>query len=160
MSETRQICRKKSVIRDATIFFLTFHFRSIADARLGNISQDVKVSTSTWSESAYDELLELLSKRGHERQRDVIIGAARAGGYIERAEIGKILGWGDAKKHLTRFRMPADRAKAELVERGQVSQDAGDPLWAVYDGPGEAIGYAVPDVFAEIQLELDGDGGE
>lgn len=127
---------------------------------LSNISQDVKVSMSTWSESAYDELLELLGKRGHQRQRDVIIGAARAGGYIERAEIGKILGWGDAKKQLTRFRMPADRAKAELVERGLVSQDAGDPLWAVYDGPGEAIGYAVPDVFAEIQLELDGDKSE
>ncbi|MGJ0383881.1 PIN-like domain-containing protein [Paenarthrobacter nicotinovorans] len=127
---------------------------------LSTISQDVKVSLSTWSESAYAELLELLKKNGYQRQRDVIIGAARAGGYIERAEIGKILGWGDAKRHLTRFRMPADRAKAELVQRNHVSQDASDPLWAVYDGPGEAIGYAVPDVFAEIQLTLDGDGGE
>lgn len=125
---------------------------------LSNISQDVKVSSSSWSESAYAELLVILNERGHVRQRDVIVGAARAGGYLERAEIGRILGWGDTNKYLTRFRMPADRAKAELVDRAQVGQDASDPLWAVYDGPGEAIGYAVPDVFTEIQLELDGDG--
>lgn len=129
---------------------------------LSNISQDVNVvaSTSTWSDSAYIELLDLLSKRGNKRQRDVIVGAAKAGGYIDRSEIGKILGWGDENRYLTRFRMPVDRAKDDLVESGQVSPEAGDPLWAVYDGPGEAIGYAVPDVFAEIQLELDGIGGD
>ncbi|WP_146035587.1 PIN-like domain-containing protein [Microbacterium testaceum] len=125
---------------------------------LSNISQDVKVSNSSWSDTAYAELLVILNERGHERQRDVIVGAARAGGYLARAEIGRILGWGDANKYLTRFRMPADRAKAELVDRAQISQDAPDPLWAVYDGPGEAIGYAVPDIFTEFQLELDGDG--
>lgn len=125
---------------------------------LSNISQDVKVSSSSWSEAAYADLLEILNDRGYVGQRDVIVGAARADGYLERHEIGKILDWGDENRYLTRFRVPADRAKSELVDRAVVEHDAPDPLWAVYDGPGEAIGYAVPDVFTEFQLELDGGG--
>lgn len=137
------------------------HAVSDAGARelLSKMSQDVNSLPSSWSENAYSELLETLSQRGHERQREVIIGAAREGGYIDRAGIGRILGWGDTNKYLTRFRMPADRVKSELLDRAQLSQDAQDPLWAVYDGPGEAIGYAVPDAFTEFQLEIDGDGG-
>ncbi|MDO5697508.1 MAG: hypothetical protein Q4G51_05995 [Dermatophilus congolensis] len=127
---------------------------------LSDISQDTTTPAEEWDEVAYTELIDLLSKRGHAGQRDVIIEAARAGGYIERKEIGKILGWGDENKHLTRFRVQADRAKTDLIERGSLSGDAGDPLWAVYDGPGEAIGYAVPNVFPEIQLKLDGDSRE
>lgn len=131
---------------------------AVADAEtreiLSNISQDVKDSSSTWTEVAYTGLLDLLDEWGYGRQRAVIARAAQAGGYIERAEIGKILGWGEDNRYLTRFRVPADRAKSELVERRQVSESAGDPLWAVYDGPGEAIGYAVPDIFSEFQLEL------
>lgn len=122
---------------------------------LSKISQDVNVGAATWNDSAYTELLDLLIKRGCERQRDVIVGAAREGGYIARAEIGKLLGWGSGNRYLTRFRMPADRAKADLIDLGVVGADAADPLWAVYEGPGEAVGYAVPNVFAEIQLELD-----
>jgi hypothetical protein len=122
---------------------------------LSNISQDASSSASSWSEIAYAELLEFLSENGFSRQRDVIIGAAMGGGYIDRAQIGEILNWGDTNRYLTRFRMPADRAKNELVARGQVSHDASDPLWAVYDRPGEALGYAVPNEFSDFQLRRD-----
>lgn len=122
---------------------------------LSNISQVAEVTQATWTEEAYLELLDLLLSGGHSRQHAVIVGAARAGGYLDRQEIGEILGWGTEKRYLTRFRMPADRVKDELVSRNLLGDEAESPLWAVYDRPGEAKGYAVPDVFASIQQDLD-----
>jgi hypothetical protein len=53
--------------------------------------------------------------------------------------------------------MRAYLAKADLVESGQVSQDAVDPLWAVYEGQVRRSATQCL-VFAEIQLE--GVGGD
>lgn len=127
---------------------------------LFNISQDAGSTTVSWTSKAYVELLDILMRRNQLGQRNVIIAAAKAGGYLPRAAIAEILGWGDENRYLTRFRMPADRAKADLVENGELGLEASDPLWAVYDGPGEAKGYAVPGAFEEFQLEMDGGGNE
>ena len=125
---------------------------------LVEISEDAqrsRESTLDWSADSYASLLDLLTAWGNSGQRDVIIAAARQGGSISRAEIGEVLKWDGENRYLTRFRMPADRAKRQLVREQALGEDAPDPLWALYDGPGEAVAYAVPDEFAELQSQLD-----
>lgn len=122
---------------------------------LTNISESTHDEASDWDKAAYSELLAILDRQNYARQYQVIVAAAKAGGYIDRAEIGKVLGWGETNRYLTRFRMPVDRAKQELVNMDLIGVDASDPLWAVYEGPGEAVGYAVPSIFAEFQLDHD-----
>lgn len=125
---------------------------------LTTISRDAIVETPTWSEAAFAELLNLLGSWGHDSQRDVIRAAARNGGYIPRSEIGEILGWAQGEnRYLTRFRMPADRVAKKLKDSGLIPAEVDDPLVAVYDGPGVAVGYAVP---AEFCAFIDGDDEE
>ena len=109
----------------------------------------------TWSAESVSLLLEGLREEGYVRQALVIKGAAKRGGTMSRAEIAKALDWGDENRYLTRFRMPADRLTANLVDEGVLGEGAPPPLRAVYDGPGEAIGYKVPPEFVEILFSSD-----
>lgn len=127
---------------------------------LVGISEDAQRSsepTVGWAVESYAALLELLHEWGNDGQKEVIVAAAREGGSISREAIGNVLGWDGKKGYLTRFRMPADRAKRELVQDNVVEENAPDPLWAVYNGPGEAVAYAVPDKFVALQAKLDAD---
>lgn len=122
---------------------------------LASISRDTTTVLPSWSEAAYVEFLDTLRRQGASNQLNVVIGAAREGGYVSRKQIGDLLGWGNENRMLTRFRMAADRAKRAVIAQGILDEDATDPLWAVYDGPGQAIGYAVPEAFTEFQFEMD-----
>ncbi|MFF1541127.1 PIN-like domain-containing protein [Microbacterium sp. NPDC058269] len=111
-----------------------------------------------WSPGAVSRLLAALRAEGNERQALVIEGAAERDGYISRPEIGEVLGWGAENRYLTRFRMPADRIAAELVAEGILEAESNPPLTAVYNGPGEAVGYQVPIEFVGIIAEMARDG--
>ncbi|WKK61333.1 PIN-like domain-containing protein [Corynebacterium sp. P3-F1] len=116
-----------------------------------SIARDAVSESDEWTYEAYSSLLNLLAERGRTVQQEVIMEAAKRGGYITREEIGNILGWEDgAKNYLTRFRMPADSVKNILVDMKLLPDSASDPLVAVYRGPGEAVGYRVPPEFSDF----------
>ena len=124
------------------------------------LAQDVEATEAEWNIQAYRQLLSHLEERGRQDQRDVIVAAAANGGFISRKEIGSILGWGEGKNYLKRFRMPADTVKGILVESKLIHDSVSDPLTAVYRGPGEAVGYSVPDEFVGFEERDDDDPGE
>lgn len=111
-----------------------------------------------WSRQAVSSLLDALRAEGRTRQVRVIEGAAERDGYISRAEIGVVLDWGEDNQYLTRFRMPADRIASVLVDEGILDREATAPLTAIYDGPGEAIGYQIPNEFVGIIADLGHEG--
>ncbi|WP_453984634.1 PIN-like domain-containing protein [Brevibacterium casei] len=119
------------------------------------IIQDAEETASEWTLDTYKDLLDSLANQGYDSQHDVIIGAARREGYISRSDIGEILGWNGENRYLTRFRVPADRVTQNLIDYGDIDESVVYPLTAMYDGPGEAVGYSVPLEFVEFQSSID-----
>jgi len=107
------------------------------------------VVAQPWNFRAYKALLETLRDWGKPAQVRVIEEASRRDGFISRDRIFEVLGF-DEDRSLVRFSMPASRVRDVLVERGLIEEGVGYPLQAVYDGPGKAIGYAVPREFVEF----------
>lgn len=121
---------------------------------LTTLSEDADVLEEVWSLEAFERLLQLLEDWDYDRQSKVIRAASEKGGYISRSDIGEVLELGQNNFYLTRFRMPADRAMNLLLKEGYLHGDVTPPLVAVYDGPGEAVGYSVPSEFSELIQEL------
>ena len=119
------------------------------DSKYSQIVRDTETVIEPWSREAYQLLLTTLEDLGADRQRRVILRAAELGGYTTRDQIGEVLGWNGENRHLTRFRMPADRVKRELMSVGLLAESSQDPLVAAYGGPGEAVGYSVPSEFSD-----------
>lgn len=119
------------------------------DSKYSQIIRDTETSPEPWPREAYHSLVAELERSGGDRQLKVILSAAARGGYISREEIGEVLEWNGENRYLTRFRMPADRVKKQLVSDGAISETVEDPLVAVYDGPGESVGYTVPAEFSD-----------
>ncbi len=102
-----------------------------------------------WTIRGYTELLETLQDWGKAEQARVIEEASRRDGFISRERIFALLGF-DEDRLLVRFSMPANRVRDDLIGRGLVAEGVRDPMRAVYDGPGKAIGYSVPSEFVEF----------
>ncbi|HCS59911.1 MAG TPA: hypothetical protein DIW46_00720 [Microbacterium sp.] len=99
-----------------------------------------------WTHVAFRRLLAELREAGSSVQADVISLAARAGGFISRADIYAFAGFAEDRS-LRRFALPAQRIALGLVEEGVLQEDAQPPLEAVYEGQGRTIGYRVPPEF-------------
>ncbi|MEU2030115.1 PIN-like domain-containing protein [Nocardia amamiensis] len=116
-------------------------------------TRDERDSTKTqWTASAYKRLLIELREAGNEVQADITSLAARAGGFITRAQIYEYAGYSEDRS-LRRFALPAQRIALSLAEEGLIPEDAAPPLEAVYEGPGRTIGYRVPNEFVAFEAQ-------
>lgn len=108
-----------------------------------------EVEAQPWTFRGYTALLETLRDWGKSEQAQVVEEASRRDGFISRERIFEVLGF-DEDRLLVRFSMPASRVRDDLIRRGLAAEGVRDPLRAVYDGPGKAIGYSVPVEFVEF----------
>jgi hypothetical protein len=99
-----------------------------------------------WQASTYEELLNRLDAAGYQVQAESIRRAASSGGSVSRAEVYEI-GAFDESRSLRRFTLPSRRIMLSLIEDGLLTETAQPPLTAEYDGPGQAIGFVVPEAF-------------
>ena len=83
---------------------------------------------------------------------DVVQRAAELGGTINRPTVYEMCGF-DSERRLNRFTMPATGLARQMVEDGDLPEGLDDPVWAVYDGPGKAVGFGVPDEFVNFFAE-------
>lgn len=135
------------------------HFYEVAHRSLDDVDESTAalliesagvndgISTD-WSERSYVALLDRLRAEGYAAQAEAIVAAAVNGDcFVSRSQIYRLGGYAETRS-LRRFSLPATRVMLGLVEEGQISEGAMDPLTAIYDGPGRTIGYQVPDVFS------------
>ncbi|KQR48657.1 hypothetical protein ASF87_07290 [Microbacterium sp. Leaf161] len=125
---------------------------SLVEASTRTASAPADSSVAPWSHAAFRRLVAELRASGSELQADVIALAARAGGFISRAEIYEFAGFSEDRS-LRRFALPAQRVTLSLVEDGIVAENADAPLEAVYEGQGRTIGYRVPPEFVEYESQ-------
>lgn len=107
---------------------------------------------TVWSFNAYKELLQRLEGAGYLAQAATIRDAAARGGFIERSRLIGIAGY-EGRRSLRRFSLPATRLALGLAEEGLIDADSAPPLSARYDGPGQTIGYEVPDEFCDFESD-------
>lgn len=114
------------------------------------VAAELGASDSDWTQEAFDELIQELQSGGYEAQVDVIFAAAASdSGLLDREGVYEAANF-DSSRTLTRFATPASRIAGYLREEEVLGTDAREPLWAVYDGPGKAVGYRVPASFSQF----------
>lgn len=116
---------------------------------------DATDAVDRWTYRAYQRLLTDLVELGSDVQRQVILLAARAGGFISRAAIYEHAGF-DQDRSLRRFSFPAQRLTQSLIDEGVLRPGVALPLEALYEGPGKTIGYQVPPEFVEFESARSG----
>ena len=100
-------------------------------------------------------LLDALAREGFDDRVEVIRSAAQRNGSINRDEVYRIAGMSEADRSLRQFATPALRhGRAIELSSDELVQDLSDPLIALYDGPGKALGYSVPAEFVEFEYVL------
>ncbi|GAA1298164.1 restriction endonuclease [Pseudonocardia xinjiangensis] len=101
-----------------------------------------------WSWAAAARLVYTLRAEGRP-QAEVIIAAARNGGFLDRATVYRIAEF-SPQRTLRGFTRPAKRITAILHSEGVVAADVAPPLVALYDHGVLATRFQVPPEFVEI----------
>lgn len=110
-----------------------------------------------WDQRTYERLLTQLSEEGYDDRVEAITTAAAAGGIVSRGEIYRILGSNEDSRSLRHFATPVHRFRKQLVRDGLLSSNSAEALSAVYDGPGNTIGYEVPPEFLSFSTDFETD---
>lgn len=120
------------------------------------LSKSVPVTSEEprWTLEGLRELLRRLREAGYTPQADVIVAAARAGGEIDRTTLFAVAGFA-ADRKLSRFSTPANRIAGELIDEGILEAGVLEPVWALYDGPGQAVAYEVTPEFCDLVDSLE-----
>ena len=82
----------------------------------------------------------------------VVQRAAQLGGFIDRPMVYELCNF-DSARRLNRFTMPATGLARQMVEDGSLPNGLDDPIRAVYEGGGKAIGFGVPAEFVDFFAE-------
>lgn len=126
----------------------------VSEATLAESERLLDTKPAVWNLEGFIGLVVALDNEGYRDRVRVIRAAADAGGYLERESVYKIIGREESERSLRQFSTPVLRITRRLVNDGVVADGADEALGARYDGPGKAVGYAVPDDFAEFNKVL------
>ena len=113
---------------------------------------------SEWTPWTADAVGHLLTRLDAENlpQADVIRRAARLGGSVDRAEVYDVCGF-STDRLLTGFTKPVARITWVLQYEGLVPQGVPPALYPVYEGPGRARAFVVPDEIVDLLATADPD---
>lgn len=131
-------------------FYNTREPNSVSDETLAESGSRLDIPPTEWNEIGFDKLLDYLRSDNYADRADVILTAARNGGFISREEIFDILDIEEGSRSLKQYVTPVWRMTTILQREGLVPAGAQDALWAEYDGPGRTVGYSVPEEFTRF----------
>jgi hypothetical protein len=123
----------------------------VSEGTLTAVSSVSEARSRRWSSEQIEAFMEALELRRSELAKVVQV-AAELGGKIDRSTVYDICGF-NADRKLNRFTMPATGLVRSMVEDGDLLDGLQDPIWALYEGPGKAVGFGVPEEFVDFFAE-------
>lgn len=126
----------------------------VSQATIAESERAFEAVSSDWTMRAYLELIDALHAEGFNDRSDVIRAAAHNDGELGRDEVYRIAGISESDRSLRQFATPVVRIARELAFSGTLPELLDEPLKAVYDGPGKAVGYAVPRDFVKFERKV------
>jgi predicted nucleic acid-binding protein len=123
----------------------------VSEGTFTAVSSVATAHDQRWSASNIDEFVDLLAIRRPELA-DVVQRAAELGGTIDRSTVYEICGF-DSDRKLNRFTMPATGLARQMTEDGDLPEGLDEPIWALYEGTGKAVGFGVPEEFVDFFAE-------
>jgi hypothetical protein len=113
----------------------------------------VDLTSPRWPRAAVARLVSRLRNEKRHAQAEVIVAAARQGGFINREDVYQIAEY-PMERTLRGFTRPVKRIAGELRSDGLIPEDAPHALVAIYDHGVLATRFQVPPEFVEF-AEID-----
>jgi hypothetical protein len=123
----------------------------VSEGTLTAVSSVSEAGGRRWQPGHIEAFMEMLEARRSELAK-VVQRASELGGTVNRSTVYEICGF-DADRKLNRFTMPAIGVVRSMVEDGELPNGLQDPIWALYEGPGKAVGFGVPEEFVDFFAE-------